>query len=101
MHCLLIGWVLMPEHLHAQQPGEARVGEFAWGPALVKPEVLFPTRRIRPAYGPAGLSCPPERVPSGHRRPQGTRVCASRLSAVKLRYYFLHRASVLRMDRLA
>jgi REP element-mobilizing transposase RayT len=32
-------------------------------------EVLFPARRISPAYGPAGLSCPPERVPPGHRRP--------------------------------
>jgi REP element-mobilizing transposase RayT len=33
-------------------------------------EILLPRRRIRPAYGPAGLSGPPERVPSGHRRPQ-------------------------------
>ena len=32
-------------------------------------EVLFPGRCISPAYGPAGLSRPPERVPSGHRRP--------------------------------
>jgi hypothetical protein len=30
-------------------------------------EVLFPARRVSPAYGPAGLSCPLERVPSGPR----------------------------------
>jgi lincosamide nucleotidyltransferase A/C/D/E len=34
-------------------------------------------QRLRPAYGSAGLSCPLKRVPSGHRRPQTTGVCAS------------------------
>ena len=32
-------------------------------------EILFPRRRIRPAYGPAGLSGRLERVPAGDRRP--------------------------------
>jgi hypothetical protein len=31
-------------------------------------EVLFPARRISPPYGPAGLNCPLESVPSRHRR---------------------------------
>jgi hypothetical protein len=50
MHCLRIGWVLMPEHFHhAQQSGEAPAGEFAWGLAVVKLEISLPRRRINPA----------------------------------------------------
>jgi hypothetical protein len=63
--------------MHAQQPGKARAGEFPWGLAVVKLEILLPTRRIRPAYGPAGLSRGLEPVPSGHRRPHKAGVCAS------------------------
>ena len=52
-------------------------GGFAWGLAMVKLGVLVLGGCMAPRYGPAGLSCPLERVPSGHRRPQKTGVCAS------------------------
>jgi hypothetical protein len=48
-------------------------------------EVLFPARRIRPAHGSAGLSCPLERVPSGHRRPHKAGSAPARRHAGALR----------------
>jgi hypothetical protein len=62
-------------------------------------EVLFPARRVSPAHGPAGLSRPLERVPSGHRRPQRTGVCASPPWS-SWRYYYLGDSSVLTMGRI-
>jgi hypothetical protein len=53
-------------------------GEFAPGLVLIKLEVLLPARRSRSAQRSAGLSKAKQRVPSGHRRPQKAKVCASR-----------------------
>ena len=56
--------------LHAQQPGQARPGEFPWGLAVIKLEVLLLAGCVNPAHGPIAMSRPLVQVPSGNRRPQ-------------------------------
>jgi REP element-mobilizing transposase RayT len=82
-------------------------------------EVLLLGGRIRPPYGPAGLSCPIERVPLGDRRPQkagsapahtssrhygsfGRRrgLCCEEWPWSSFRFYYLNDSSLLSVDSL-